>query len=615
MATGQDDGEELTGLEWEAEKAYIKATSPRSLAYIAKSDEAENDDFDWEYVATDDPVTDTTNGDNFAGDVSESIVKEESLTEVQTAEMSFKQFESPSTSQCSSLLSSPVIDETGKSSNLLVIYGPSGLGRTDMVRKMIFRFPQKLGLVISHTTRQPRPDEMYARDFYFVSHKDMLNIIKKKKLMEYVQIDKAEDNFARNTYNSNQLMSPRKSFAALTSSTVISPDSSDGYLYGTTWDAFNEARHSGKPWIVLNVSIKGAEQLKNLGIEGTYLLMCSSKMEWKGDIVPDHSIEMTDEDSTYGFLENYVLSLIEEDVKGPTSPLELVKDEWERVPNVQLKNHIQQGKDKKRRISYKRMTFIEMFDHFQMSNLSQQLSCIKPEIRKKGLGKLIGPQRVAKRLRDERNLIFAIALCKFSDQNPLHMSALLTIYRYLTRKSTPCPRYGPHWEDIGFQGNDPVDDLRGVGMLGLMQLLWFVETPHFHPVVMDIYNYSKCSPNPLPFCVISLNITCLLLQALREGYLSKECNKEDQVMMVFNNLYGAIFVSFHRNWKKHTKGTMELGMVLQDVGNFAKKNVRFMIREFKLLMEDKEKGNKPTNNLDILVESSVEFSPIDKLTF
>ncbi len=37
-----------------------------------------------------------------------------------------------------------------------------------------------------------------------------------------------------------------------------------------------------------------------------------------------------------------------------------------------------------------------------------------------------------------------------------------------------CPRYGQHWETIGFQGNDPATDLRGVGLWGLIQLSYFV---------------------------------------------------------------------------------------------------------------------------------------------
>ncbi len=42
----------------------------------------------------------------------------------------------------------------------------------------------------------------------------------------------------------------------------------------------------------------------------------------------------------------------------------------------------------------------------------------------------------------------------------------------LTGKPGPVPRLGPHWADIGFQGDNPATDLRGAGVLGLLQLLY-----------------------------------------------------------------------------------------------------------------------------------------------
>lgn len=54
---------------------------------------------------------------------------------------------------------------------------------------------------------------------------------------------------------------------------------------------------------------------------------------------------------------------------------------------------------------------------------------------------------------------------------------LRTIYRQLTSTTVDCPRYGSHWETIGFQGTDPSTDLRGVGILGLVQVM----TNQTHP--------------------------------------------------------------------------------------------------------------------------------------
>ena len=40
----------------------------------------------------------------------------------------------------------------------------------------------------------------------------------------------------------------------------------------------------------------------------------------------------------------------------------------------------------------------------------------------------------------------------FSNDNVLHLQVLQTIYKKLTGSSFDCPRYGDHWEQIGFQG-------------------------------------------------------------------------------------------------------------------------------------------------------------------
>ena len=36
-------------------------------------------------------------------------------------------------------------------------------------------------------------------------------------------------------------------------------------------------------------------------------------------------------------------------------------------------------------------------------------------------------------------------------------------------------RYGNHWNDIGFQGRDPVTDLRSTGFLSLLQWFQFID--------------------------------------------------------------------------------------------------------------------------------------------
>ena len=85
-----------------------------------------------------------------------------------------------------------------------------------------------------------------------------------------------------------------------------------------------------------------------------------------------------------------------------------------------------------------------------------------------------------------------------------------------------CPRYGSHWESIGFQGNDPATDLRGVGFLGLVQALYFVMTPELVPLARNMYRLSLNETQNFPFLVLSINVTRIALHALRDGLLDRQ---------------------------------------------------------------------------------------------
>ena len=129
--------------------------------------------------------------------------------------------------------------------------------------------------------------------------------------------------------------------------------------------------------------------------------------------------------------------------------------------------------------------------------------------------------RINQNLEDEKKLIFAITNRCLEDENPLHFHVLLTLYKLFTGSRLDCPRYGNHWEQIGFQGNDPATDLRGVGCLGLIQPLYLVMTPELFPLAKDMYLISLNESQNFPFLVLSINVTRIALHALRDGILNR----------------------------------------------------------------------------------------------
>ena len=73
--------------------------------------------------------------------------------------------------------------QTGK---LIVMTGPSGVGKGTLVRKLLSRHSQ-LDLSISATTRTPRPGEIDGQDYYFLSRQEFEQMIQEGELLEWAE--------------------------------------------------------------------------------------------------------------------------------------------------------------------------------------------------------------------------------------------------------------------------------------------------------------------------------------------------------------------------------------------------------------------------------------------
>lgn len=67
---------------------------------------------------------------------------------------------------------------------LVVISGPSGVGKDSLVERMIARGAQ-FHFVITATSRPPRPGEVHGTDYFFVSPESFKQMIEQDALLEY----------------------------------------------------------------------------------------------------------------------------------------------------------------------------------------------------------------------------------------------------------------------------------------------------------------------------------------------------------------------------------------------------------------------------------------------
>lgn len=266
------------------------------------------------------------------------------------------------------------------------------------------------------------------------------------------------------------------------------------------------------------------------------------------------------------------------------------QEEWEAVDNILP----EPGNPARTTQPGQLVSFSEALQHFQTIDLSSFKQRIQPTIRRTGLAalrhRLFGPPKLHQGLHEERDLVLTIAQCGLDSQDPMHGRILQTIYRKLTGSKYDCALLGDHWQDLGFQGANPGTDLRGAGFLALLHLLYLVMDSKTLLMAQEIFRLSHHHIQQFPFCLMSVNITRIAVQALREECLSRECNRQQKVIPVVNSFYAATFLRLAHIWRTEQKTISDSGFVLKDLEVLAKKSPRRLLKMLELYLARVSQG-------------------------
>lgn len=204
-----------------------------------------------------------------------------------------------------------------------------------------------------------------------------------------------------------------------------------------------------------------------------------------------------------------------------------------------------------------------------------------------------------------RDFLFGLAATPLDDAAN-HAAILKTLHAHFRPRDhalfSAVPRYGAHWEQIGFQGNDPATDLRGVGLLGLLCLLNWFSSAAKEKLALEMFSLSQDAVQNFPFCAMSLNVTRVCLQVLRSGKLSAQVRRRsgqakggtkdddlfrsdaDVTVDVFVTFYCAVFHRLCVIWREGHKTICDSGFVLKELEKAAAKKPGSIIQDFESLL-------------------------------
>lgn len=510
----------------------------------------------------------------------------------------------------------------------VVIYGHAGCGKTNFVEKLVGSNPAVFAKVISNTTRKKRVGEVEGIDFHYISPIEMSLDMARGNYLEYVQLQKRPKKKMRRAATSDADMMkaaimkaterrrptvaelPTDSPAPInkeqrTSSKfdLLEEDNPlmSGEMIGSTKQAMAEAAQLGKPCIVFNVTVTGAQQLKRNGIKATYILIHSgTKRPKQSDVKPDLVINADQPNEAYKQLHEHVMQLVEDLQLTQTTRYEITKHEWDSLPTVQLETG---NKLAGPQANVRAVTFSEVLTHFQSINFSKEKELAKEQLPKE---RTFSRNKLDKKLRDERLLVLTMASCPI-DKNKLHLRILQTIYIKLTGRNINCRRYGAHWKEIGFSGADPADDLEGVGIFGLIELIYLLDNDT--SLARDIYRYTKQATPPIPLCTLSFQITQIALSALKDGSLTKLANKREQIIVVVNDFYTATFYHYYTMWKAHGTIVFDSSALITSARDYACKHVPVILKNYADYQSKKQTSRQAPPSL---IETTPKpFTPLE----
>ena len=132
------------------------------------------------------------------------------------------------------------MSNTKNKGKLVVISGPSGVGKSTLLHRLFQEYPDKVSFSVSYTSRNPRNGETHGKDYYFIDTETFKKKIESNDFLEWACV---HDNY-----------------------------------YGTGKTEVEEILLAGKNCI-LDIDVQGADSVRNTEIPAIFLFIAPENIE------------------------------------------------------------------------------------------------------------------------------------------------------------------------------------------------------------------------------------------------------------------------------------------------------------------------------------------------
>ncbi|KAI7861284.1 ELMO/CED-12 family-domain-containing protein [Spinellus fusiger] len=147
-----------------------------------------------------------------------------------------------------------------------------------------------------------------------------------------------------------------------------------------------------------------------------------------------------------------------------------------------------------------------------------------------------------------QHTIQARTLTAYDSFNPVHEALLLQLWDVLMPHTSLEHRISHQWTEIGFQGDDPATDFRGMGMQGLDDLVYFAQT--YPQVAKRVLGNASHGIGWYPFAIAGIHTTRFAVELMKNHQLQWFLYRHD-VQTGYSEFYCSVFSMFDTFWTTH----------------------------------------------------------------